>query len=101
MTLSNVQSEIDKWIKEVGGGYFDIKTNTIVLMEEVGELSSVIARKYGAQVPKEGDSMDLKNELGDVLWVLICIANQLDIDIEEVIKGNIAKKYKRDKERFK
>lgn len=101
MTLKNLQFQVDNWIATIGGKYFDVKTNMIILMEEVGELSSVIARKYGDQVPKSGDKQSVEDEIGDVLWVLTCISNQLDLNLEEVMKKNLAKKSKRDKRRFK
>ncbi|PLX09512.1 MAG: pyrophosphatase [Marinilabiliales bacterium] len=99
MTIQEAQKQVDNWIKEYGVRYFDIKTNMIVLTEEVGEMAKVIARKYGEQSAKPGDKLNLEEEIADVLWVLLCIANQTDIDLTEALKKNLEKKTKRDNTR--
>lgn len=101
MTINELQKNIDNWIQHTGNGYFDIKTNMCLLMEEVGELSKVIARTHGEQIPKEGDNMNYKEEIADILWVLICISNQLDVDLTKELHYNIVKKSKRDVNRYK
>jgi NTP pyrophosphatase (non-canonical NTP hydrolase) len=100
MNLNELQNEVDQWIKNTDIGYFDILTNTIILSEEVGEFSSVVARKYGMQKAKKGDSENIEEEIGDILWVLTCLSNQLGINLEDCIKKNIVKKSKRDVNRF-
>lgn len=101
MTISEWQSQVDKWIKEYGVRYFDIKTNNLLLMEEVGELSRHIARKYGEQNYKRPTQSEegIKDEMGDILFVLTCMANQMEIDLTEILKKNIDKKTNRDKTR--
>lgn len=104
MELKELQVSVDKWIKEFGVRYFDEKTNTLLLMEEVGEFSRLIARKYGEQSFKTSMSDDeIKNaigdELGDVIFVLICLANQMELNIEDIMKKNIDKKTLRDNHR--
>ncbi|MBK7094928.1 MAG: nucleotide pyrophosphohydrolase [Saprospiraceae bacterium] len=104
MELKELQVSVDKWIKEYGVRYFDEKTNTLLLMEEVGEFSRLIARKYGEQSFKTSMSDDeIKNaigdELGDVIFVLICLANQMELNIEDIMKKNIDKKTLRDNHR--
>lgn len=100
MTLKEIQQEIDNWIKTHGVRYFSELTNMAVLTEEVGELARIMARTYGDQSFKEEDlSKDLGDEMADVLWVLVCIANQTGIDLEEALKRNIEKKTDRDRER--
>jgi len=104
MTLHQIQQTIDVWIREYGVRYFDEKTNMLLLMEEIGELSSLMARKYGEQSHKTPVSdaetiQAISDELGDVLFVLVCLANQMGLDIEEIVKKNLAKKTSRDKER--
>ncbi|MBP5423525.1 MAG: nucleotide pyrophosphohydrolase [Paludibacteraceae bacterium] len=100
MTLDELQLLVDQWIKTYGVRYFSELTNTAVLMEEVGELARVMARKYGDQSSKESDlQYHLKDELADVLWVLVCIANQTGINLEEAIKDNLKKKTERDSTR--
>ncbi|MBR2261161.1 MAG: nucleotide pyrophosphohydrolase [Paludibacteraceae bacterium] len=100
MTLDELQLSVDQWIKTYGVRYFSELTNTAVLMEEVGELARVMARKYGDQSSKESDlQYHLKDELADVLWVLVCIANQTGINLEEAIKDNLKKKTERDSTR--
>jgi len=90
---------VDDWIKTYGVRYFSELTNMAVLTEEVGEMARIIARKYGEQSFKEGEHQDLGDEMADVLWVLLCIANQTGIDLTEELRKNIEKKTKRDKER--
>ena len=100
MTINEAQKLIDNWIKEKGVRYFDELTNTTILMEEVGELARVISRKYGEQSFKKGEeNLDLADELADVLWVLVCIANQTGVDLTDALKKNLEKKDRRDSER--
>lgn len=100
MTLENLQQEVDSWIKDLGIRYFDELTNTAILMEEVGEVARIMARKYGEQSFKDSDKdVDLGDELADVLFVLTCLANQTGINLEEAIRKNLEKKTKRDKDR--
>lgn len=99
MTLQEAQAEVDKWIKTYGVRYFSELTNMAVLTEEVGELARVIARKYGDQSFKKGETDNLSEEMADVLWVLICLANQTGVDLTEALQKSIEKKTKRDKER--
>jgi len=101
MTIQEAQNKVDKWIKEYGVRYFDVKTNMIVLTEEVGEMARVIARKYGEQSCKPNENLNLADEMADVLWVLLCIANQTDIDLTKALHDNIAKKTNRDHSRHK
>lgn len=99
MTIKEAQERIDAWIKEYGVRYFDELTNMAILTEEVGEVARIMARRYGEQSFKEGEKADLGDELADVLWVLICIANQTGIDLTEALKKNLEKKTKRDHSR--
>jgi|TARA_B100001996_G_C18430704_1_gene504424 NTP pyrophosphatase (non-canonical NTP hydrolase) len=100
MTIKEAQKLVDVWIKEKGVRYFDELTNTTILMEEVGELARVISRKYGEQSIKKGEeNLDLADELADVLWVLVCIANQTGVDLTDALKKNLEKKDRRDSER--
>nr|WP_040480609.1 nucleotide pyrophosphohydrolase [Mariniradius saccharolyticus] len=100
MTLSEAQQLVDQWIKTVGVRYFNELTNTAILMEEVGELARIMARKYGEQSFKESDkNRDLADEMADVLWVLICLANQTGVDLTEAMHKNFEKKNIRDKDR--
>ena len=102
MKVSEAQAIIDQWIKDYGVRYFDEMTNTAILMEEVGEVARIMARRYGEQSEKESDkNKDLGDELADVLFVLICIANQTGIDLEEALKKNLEKKTNRDHDRHK
>ena len=101
MEIKEAQEIVDQWIKTVGVRYFSELTNMALLTEEVGEVARIIARQYGDQVAKQGDlDKQLADELADVLWVLICIANQTGIDLEEALRRNIDKKLTRDKDRF-
>ena len=100
MTLNQAQEQVDQWIKKYGVRYFNELTNMALLMEEVGELARVIARKYGEQSAKASDKKyNLTDEMGDVLFVLICLANQTGIDLDKAFTENLMKKTKRDKER--
>lgn len=99
MTIKEAQEKVDNWIHQYGVRYFDVKTNMIILTEEIGEMASVIARLFGEQSSKESDKLDLSEEIADVLWVLICIANQTNIDLTEAFTKNIEKKTNRDKYR--
>ena len=99
MTIREAQDTVDQWIKEYGVRYFSELTNMAVLTEEVGELARVMARKYGDQSFKAGEKDNLGDEMADVLWVLLCLANQTGIDLTEELKKNIEKKTLRDKER--
>ena len=99
MTIQEAQQTVDEWIKTYGVRYFSELTNMAVLTEEVGELARVIARKYGDQSFKAGEKENLGEEMADVLWVLICLANQTGVDLTEELKKSIEKKTKRDAER--
>lgn len=100
MTIKDSQKQIDDWIKQYGVRYFSELTNMAILTEEVGEVARIIARRYGEQSEKESDkNKDLGDELADVMFVLICLANQTGIDLEEALKRNLDKKTNRDSER--
>ena len=99
MTIQEAQKAVDSWIKTYGVRYFSELTNMTVLTEEVGELARIMARKYGDQSFKEGEKHDLGDEMADVLWVLMCLANQTGVDLTEALKKNIEKKTTRDKNR--
>lgn len=99
ITIREAQKMVDDWIKTYGVRYFSELTNMAVLTEEVGELARIMARKYGDQSFKEGEKADLGDEMADVLWVLICLANQTGVDLTEALKRNIEKKTSRDKTR--
>lgn len=103
MEVKEYQDRVDRWIKDYGIRYFDEKTNGLILMEEVGELARLIARIYGEQSFKQkiDEKKELKNEIGDVLFVLTCLANQMEIDLDEVIEDNFIKKTDRDRERHR
>ncbi|MBR3884322.1 MAG: nucleotide pyrophosphohydrolase [Bacteroidaceae bacterium] len=101
MTLKEAQDRVDKWIKEYGVRYFDEMTNMAILTEEVGEVARIMARKYGEQSFKDGEKSELGDEIADVLWVLICIANQTGIDLTEAFEKNLDKKSNRDKTRHR
>ena len=102
MEIKKLQNKVDKWIKNHGVRYFNELTNMAILSEEVGEVARIIARKYGEQSLKENDNVDdLGDELSDVLFVLICLANQTGIDLEKSFKNNLSKKTERDKKRHK
>ena len=98
MTIAEAQQKVDNWIKTYGVRYFSELTNMAVLTEEVGELARIIARKYGDQSFKDSEEkLDLADEMADVLWVLICLANQTGVDLTAALKKNIEKKTNRDK----
>jgi NTP pyrophosphatase (non-canonical NTP hydrolase) len=100
ITIKEAQEEVDAWIKTYGVRYFNELTNMAILTEEVGELARIIARRYGEQSEKESDkNKDLADEMADVLWVLMCLANQTGVDLTTALKKNIEKKTQRDKER--
>ena len=100
MTIDEAQKIVDNWIKTYGKRYFNELTNMAILTEEVGEVARIISRKYGEQSFKESDkTKELSDELADVLWVLICIANQTGVNLTEALKKNIEKKTERDKTR--
>ncbi len=102
MTIQEAQETVDSWIKTTGVRYFNELTNTAILMEEVGEVARIMARKYGEQSFKESDSkVDLADEMADVLWVLVCLANQTGVNLTEAFKKNIDKKTQRDSNRHK
>ncbi len=101
MEIKALQQQVDDWIKTYGVRYFSELTNMAVLTEEVGELARVIARRYGDQSFKEGETCNLAEELADVLWVLVCLANQTGVDLTEAIEASFAKKTARDKERHR
>ena len=102
MTIEEAQNTVDKWISTTGIRYFNELTNTAILMEEVGEVARIIARKYGEQSFKKSDEdYDLGDELADVLFVLICLANQTGIDLTDAIQKNLEKKNIRDADRHK
>jgi NTP pyrophosphatase (non-canonical NTP hydrolase) len=100
MQLSDAQKQIDDWIKQYGVRYFNELTNTAILMEEVGEVARIMARRFGEQTEKESDKQnDLEDELADVLFVLICIANQTGVNLEDALQKNLIKKTNRDSSR--
>ncbi len=100
MTIKDSQKKVDDWITQYGVRYFSELTNMAMLTEEVGEVARIIARRYGEQSEKESDkNKDLGDELADVMFVLICLANQTGIDLEEALKRNLDKKTNRDSER--
>ncbi len=100
MEIKKAQTIVDEWIKQYGVRYFNELTNTAILMEEVGEVARIMARRYGEQSEKESDkSKNLADELADVLFVLICIANQTNIDLEAALIANLEKKTQRDQNR--
>lgn len=99
MTIKEAQLTVDQWIKEYGVRYFSELTNMACLTEEVGELARIMARQYGDQSFKEGEKANLGEEMADVLWVLICLANQTGIDLTKELKKSIEKKTKRDSKR--
>ena len=101
MTIEEAQQAVDKWIKESGVRYFSELTNMACLTEEVGELARVMARTYGDQSFKEGEKANLGEEMADVLWVLLCLANQTGVNLTEELQKSFDKKTKRDKDRHK
>ncbi len=102
MTIENAQQQVDQWIKTVGVRYFNELTNLGILMEEVGELSRLMVRQYGEQSFKESDKgKELSDEMADVLWVLICLANQTGVDLTKALENNFEKKNIRDHTRHR
>ena len=102
MTLQHAQQQVDEWIKTVGVRYFSELTNMVILTEEVGELARIMARKYGDQSFKESEmDKNMADEMADVLWVLICLANQTGVDLTEALQKNFEKKNIRDTERHR
>lgn len=105
MTIKEAQQKVDHWIKTLGVRYFNELTNMAILTEEVGEFSSLVARIYGEQSFKQDVQKDpkemLSDEIGDIMFVLLCLANQMDIDLSEALKSNLAKKTNRDSSRHK
>lgn len=102
MTLDEAQQKVDHWINTIGVRYFNELTNLGILMEEVGELSRIMVRKYGEQSFKESDrNKELSDEMADVLWVLICLANQTGVNLTKALESNFEKKTIRDAERHK
>lgn len=102
MTIEQAQQQVDQWIKTVGVKYFSELTNLGILMEEVGELSRLMVRQYGEQSFKESDKgKDIADEMADVLWVLICLANQTGVNLTDALQKNFDKKTNRDSERHK
>jgi NTP pyrophosphatase (non-canonical NTP hydrolase) len=100
MTIEQAQNEVDNWIKTIGVRYYNELTNLALLTEEVGELARIISRKYGEQSFKESDkAYNLSDEMADILFVLICLANQTGVDLTEAFKANLLKKTERDKNR--
>ena len=100
MTIQQAQQDVDQWIKTVGVRYFSELTNMAILTEEVGELARILARTYGDQSFKKSDlEKNMADEMADVLWVLICLANQTGVDLTDALKKNFEKKTKRDAER--
>ena len=102
MTIKGMQGEVNRWITEIGKGYFPPLANMAILTEEVGELARVIVRRYGPQVAKASDlDRNLEEELADVLWVVACLANQTGVDLTEAFRKTLQKKTERDRERFR
>lgn len=99
MTIHKAQERVDAWIKRYGVRYFSELTNMAVLTEEVGEVARIISRRYGDQSAKPGEELNLADELADVLWVVMCLANQTGIDLDAALERNFAKKTSRDKTR--
>lgn len=101
MTIKDAQERVDQWIKTYGVRYFNELTNMAVLTEEVGELARIMARKYGEQSFKEDENQDPAEEMADILWVLICLANQTGVDLTKALEASFTKKTNRDKDRHK
>lgn len=102
MTIEEAQKIVDQWITTTGVRYFNELTNTAILTEEVGEVARIMARRYGEQSEKESDkNKELGDELADVLWVVICLANQTGVNLTEAFRKNLEKKSQRDKDRHK
>lgn len=101
MTIKEAQDAVDAWIRQYGVRYFNELTNMAILTEEVGELARIMARKYGEQSFKEGERHDLAEEMADVLWVLLCMANQTGVDLTEALRKSFEKKTSRDNDRHR
>ena len=101
MTIEEAQKAVDNWIKTYGVRYFSELTNMAILTEEVGEVARIIARTYGDQSFKKDEKTNLADELADVMWVLLCLANQTGVDMTEALQRNLDKKTSRDKDRPK
>lgn len=101
MTIQEAQEQVDAWIQKYGVRYFSELTNMACLTEEVGELARIMARRYGDQSFKEGERDNLADEMADVLWVLVCLANQTGVDLTAAVEANFAKKTRRDSDRHK
>lgn len=101
MTIKEAQDAVDAWIRQYGVRYFNELTNMAILTEEVGELARIMARKYGEQSFKEGERHDLAEEMADVLWVLLCMANQTGVDLTEALRKSFEKKTSRDIDRHR
>ncbi|MDQ2656726.1 MAG: nucleotide pyrophosphohydrolase [Bacteroidota bacterium] len=102
MTIDEAQQQVDQWINTTGVRYFNELTNMAILTEEVGEVARIMARRYGEQSEKESDkNLDLGDELADVLWVVICLANQTGVNLTEALARNFEKKNRRDSERHR
>lgn len=101
MEINQLQKTVDEWIHEHGVRYFSELTNTALLMEEVGELARIMARRFGDQSYKEGEKSDLSDEMADILFVLVCLANQTGVNLSEAMEKNFEKKILRDKDRHK
>ena len=101
MTLQDAQNQVDEWIRTYGVRYFSELTNMAVLTEEVGELARVMSRRYGDQSFKAGENQDPADEMADVLWVLLCLANQIGVNLTEAFQKNLEKKTKRDHDRHR
>ncbi|MCE3007271.1 MAG: nucleotide pyrophosphohydrolase [Bacteroidetes bacterium] len=99
LSLRQVQEAVDHWVRSIGQRYFSELTNMAILTEEVGELARIMARKFGDQSFKAGEKDDLADEMADVLWVLVCLANQTGVDLSQAFVRNIEKKTRRDRER--
>ncbi len=99
MEIESLQKKIDEWVIKYGVRYFSELTNTALLMEEVGELARIMARRYGDQSFKEGEKSDLSDEMADILFVLVCLANQTGVNLSEAMEKNFDKKINRDKDR--
>lgn len=101
ITISEAQAAVDRWIRTVGVRYFSPLTNMAVLAEEVGEVARIMARKYGDQSAKPGETLDLADELADVMWVVMALANQTGVDLSEAFFNNLNKKNVRDLDRHR
>ncbi|MDD7303975.1 MAG: nucleotide pyrophosphohydrolase [Bacteroidaceae bacterium] len=100
MTIEEAQRMVDAWIRDTGKGYFSELTNLAVLTEEVGELARCISRIHGDQKPKPGETLNLPEELADVLWIVLALANQTGVDLTQALRQSFEKKSRRDKNRF-